>query len=887
MGRVKPAVLSFIALIFLTTIASGAVSKKNEAEVITKVNRIKIPFVENKGQLEDSKTLFYSNTFIGRVSVNKDASIGYELGTSSGDKEKQHHSIREKLGGALKPLPSGEQKAFAKVSHFRGKDPAKWGRDLSTFNTVDMGEIYKGIRLNLQAHGNNVEKIFHVQPGADPQSIQLTVEGADALQLTPQGELEVTAGTRSMRFTRPVAYQHIEGKKKPVDVAYAVSKKSYGFQVAAYDRTKELIIDPLITAVFQGTTDECTMPKCMAADSQGNIYVAGHSAKQLVVFKFDSRLETLLGSALFSDSGTWSRDGNPSVYDIAIDSQDAVYLVGGTEDENFPVTEGSFDTALQRGDDYYFDADGFIIKYNADLNTILASTFIGEDGGDVAFGLAIDANDDVYVVGGTKNPVNSASAAEDDTPFPTTPGAYDTSPGQYCKTKAFIARLDSGLQTLQASTLLGSNGEENGNDWYVNDSAFDVVIDADGNIVVAGRTRSADFPVTDNCADASFQGESEAFAAKFDPNLQQLLASTFLGGANEEKANVLAIDANNEIVVAGWTKSSDFPVVQGNYDTSYSVYEDGFVSRLNSDLTAISASTFIGGSGTDQVSDMVIQDDGTVFLCGGTGSSDFPVTEDCHDGAFNGGNTDDFYEGDGFLTIMDQALTTLIGSTYLGGNSHDHAAAILANNDDILVAGETWSSDFPYMIETIGITTSDAFVCRFNADETPETLPSAGPGYWLSHETGSADSIHLDVNICDDGTFSGQWRMYYCISSTICSIADEFQPNPVSGTIDFDNSKGTIDIGDDCTNVPFVIFKQNEERLVLHINPGGTDSSCTVEDFWSELDYQGECEAGTCENDDVDDDDDNDNDNDDNDDGGGDGGGGGGGSGGCFISALF
>ena len=558
---------------------------------MTKANRITIPFVENKGQLEEPNVLFYSNTFIGRVSVNKDASIGYELGPSSGDKEKQHHSIRETLGGALKPLPSGGQKATAKVSHFRGKDPAKWVKDLSTFNTVDMGEVYKGIRLSLQAHGNNVEKIFHVQPGADPKAIQLTVEGADALRLTPQGELEVNAGTRSMRFTRPVAYQNVDGKKTPVDVAYAVNGKSYGFKVAAYDRTKELIIDPLITAIFQGTTKEYTKPQCMAADSQGNsIYVAGHSANQLAVFKFDSQLETLQGSALFGQSGVFY----PSVYDIAIDSQGAVYLVGSTEDENFFVTEGSFDTVFECGEYYYFRADGFIIKYNADLNTILASTFIGEDGNDVAFGLAIDSNDNVYVVGGMKNPVNSADAAEDDTPFPTTSGAYDTNPGQYNKTKAFVALLDSGLQTLQASTLLGSNGEEKGNDHYMNDSAFDVAIDADGNIVVAGRTRSSDFPVTDNCADDSFQGESEAFVAKFDPNLQQLLASNFIGGANEEKANVLAIDANNEIVVAGWTLSSDFPVVQGNYDTSYSAYEDGFVSRLNSELTAITASTFIG-----------------------------------------------------------------------------------------------------------------------------------------------------------------------------------------------------------------------------------------------------------------------------------------------------
>ena len=846
---------------------------------MTKANRITIPFVENKGQLEDSNVLFYSNTFVGRVSVNKDASIGYELGSSKAGKEKQHQQIQETLVGALKPLPSGGQKATAKVSHFRGKDPAKWVKDSSTFNTVDMGEVYKGIGLSLQAHGNNVEKIFKVQPGADPQSIQLTIQGADSLKLTPQGELEVKTGNGSMRFTRPVAYQHVDGKKAPVDVAYSVNGKSYGFQVAAYDRTKELIIDPLITAIFQGTTDRYTRPKCMAADSQGNIYVAGNSAEQLAVFKFDSHLETLLVSALIG-SGGWSRDDDPSVYDIKIDSQDAVYLVGSTNNEDFPVTEGAFDTVFN-GDGSFFNGDGFIIKYNTDLNTILASTFIGEDGNDVAYGLAIDSNNDVYVVGGTINPV--MNTLSDNIPFPTTPGAYDTNPGPFQKSKVFIAQLDSGLQTLLASTLLGGNGDENGENYHINDCAYDVAIDAVGSIVVTGRTHSSDFPVTDNCVDAGFQGKSEAFVSKFDPNLQQLLASTFLGGANEEKANVLAIDGNNEIVVAGWTKSSDFPVVQGNYDTSYSAYEDGFVSRLNSELTAITASTFIGGSGTEQVRDMVIQSDGTVLLCGGTGSSDFPVTEDSHSGIFNGGNTDSFYQGDGFVTLMDKALTTLIESTYLGGSWHDHAAAILVNNNDIIVAGETNSGTFPYVIEITGY--SDAFVCRFNADETPEPLPSGGPGHWLSNEVGSASKIYLDVNFCNDGTFKGIWRMHLCISSTICGIVEEDAPNPVTGMIDFENYIGTITLGDNCIDTPFVIYKQTADRLIIDINQDGVDGNCNMEDFRSFLYYQGECDAGTCEDsvDPVDDDPDpggeDDPDPGDEDDQSDDGGGGG-----CFVS---
>ena len=866
--RIIALILSCIALFFSTGLASGANIKQTDPEVLSKASRITIPFVENKGQFEDPNTLFYSNTFAGQVAVARDGSIGYRLMGKKSGKGKQLYKIRERLSGGLKPSPSGGRPAVAKVSYFRGKDPKKWFRNLSTYHTIDMGEIYPGVQLTLQAYGNNVEKIFHVHPGTDAQKIQLTLDGAETLKLTAKGELAVDTGSGSMRFTRPVAYQWVDERKIMVDAAYTFNGNSYGFKVAAYDRTKELIIDPLITTVFQGTTKTWTRPNCMAADSRGNIYVAGNSADQLAVFKFDSRLKTLLGSA-FLGTAHLSSKGGPTIRDIAIDSQDVLYFVGSTEDKHFPVTEGAFDTVLDRAETTIL-SDGFVTKYNADLNTILASTLIGEDGFDVAYGIAIAKDNTVYVVGETENP-RVDETHPNDTPFPTTPAAYDTNPGKYRKTKAFIIHLNDELTTMLASTLLGYNGDMNANDQYLKDRAYAVAIDAGGDIVVAGVTESGHFPVSANCADTSFQGKSEAFVSKFDPELQQLLASTFLGGANEEQANVLRIDANNEIIVAGWTLSSDFPVVQGCYDTAYNAYEDGFVSRLNNALTAIQGSTFIGGNGTEQVSDMVIGDDGSVLLCGGTGSSDFPVTENCHDSSFSGGMTNDFYKGDGFIAILDQTLKKLSLSTYLGGDSSDHIASILVNNDDILVAGETESDNFPYMIETKAH--SDAFVCRFNANETPDPLPYGRPGHWQSEKTSLLPSIYLDVNICDNGSFSGIWSMYVCMPGWPCSIADDTPQYPVSGTIDFVNGAGTINLNENCRDVPFGIAKQSPDRLAIVVNPDGAEQDCATESVVTNFYYKGEYETGTCQGSSG---------------GGGDGSDGddGGGGGGCFITNL-
>jgi hypothetical protein len=233
-----------------------------------------------------------------------------------------------------------------------------------------------------------------------------------------------------------------------------------------------------------------------------------------------------------------------------------------------------------------------------------------------------------------------------------------------------------------------------------------------------------------------------------------------------------------------------------------------------------------------------------VLVCGGTGSTNFPITEETYDRTFNGGHTNDFYEGDGFLTALNPSLTHCEVSTFIGGHSGDHASAVTINKEDIVLAGETWSDDFPYVVDNIG--DSDAFVCRFNKDEEPDPLPSAGTGHWRSHESGSASSLHLDIDICQDGSFQGIWQMYFCIINLGCWITDEIPPEPVFGTIDLTKGSGTINMpASDCKDIPFVINKQSPDYLRISINPGDKIEDC-FGSMGSNLHYQGESEDGKC-----------------------------------------
>ena len=107
-------------------------------------------------------------------------------------------------------------KAETKVNYFIGNDKDQWKTDLNTYNSVNLGEVYKGIDLKLKAYGKNVEKIFTVNPGADPKAINLKIEGANSLNINDKGELEVETGLGPVSFAKPLAYQEINGKRHEV-----------------------------------------------------------------------------------------------------------------------------------------------------------------------------------------------------------------------------------------------------------------------------------------------------------------------------------------------------------------------------------------------------------------------------------------------------------------------------------------------------------------------------------------------------------------------------------------------------------------------------------------------------------------------------------------------
>ncbi|HVG18607.1 MAG TPA: hypothetical protein VNI02_06105, partial [Blastocatellia bacterium] len=311
------------------------------------------------------------------------------------------------------------------------------------------------------------------------------------------------------------------------------------------------------------------------------------------------------------------------------------------------------------------------------------------------------------------------------------------------------------------------------------DSALGLAVDASGAPVVVGNTSSSDFPVTQGAYDTTYNGDYDAFIARFDPTGGQLVFATYLGGSRSDPANptqgyeeawAVGLDPSGNIIVAGNTSSLNFPTTPGAYDTIASPYsdanfnsmQDGFVARLNPAGTALTYSTYLGGQGVDYANDMVVDSQGFVTVTGRTVpvtnrdangneiplGTPFPTTTGAFDRSLNG-NADVYVAR---LKLDGAGAADLKYSTLLGGNDTEQATAIAMdpnNESSVTIVGWTYSGNFPVTPGVLGpthfapIDTTMAFVTRLQ-------FPAAGGGsiswstYYGAPGNQQADDVAVD-----------------------------------------------------------------------------------------------------------------------------------------------
>jgi hypothetical protein len=355
---------------------------------------------------------------------------------------------------------------------------------------------------------------------------------------------------------------------------------------------------------------------------------------------------------------------------------------------------GGFDVSYNGG------GDVLIVKMNADLTQVLRATYLGGSASDVPDAVSVDAAGHVYVSGST------ASAN-----FPTTSGAYDITHSS--AEDAFVAVLSAGLDTLLASTFIGSNGS---------DLECATVISADGSVFAAFRTASIDLPTSPGAVQSGHSfGGADFYIMRLNNSLTTALASTYFGGDGDEFRPKLAIDSDGDIYVTGSTFSSNLPVSPGAYDTQNNDGSlDAYIAHISKTLNAILASTYVGGNATDWSYAIMLGENDDVYITGHA-DSNWPVTHGCFDSTYGGGPEDG---SDTYLGRLSSDLTTLKASTYLGGSGWDWGVDLARDNQGfIYVVGETSSPDFPFTKGAYDSTCCDVremFLAKF--DSTMQTL---------------------------------------------------------------------------------------------------------------------------------------------------------------------
>lgn len=528
----------------------------------------------------------------------------------------------------------------------------------------------------------------------------------------------------------------------------------------------------------------------IALDGALNVYVAGSTQSSDFPTSTGSLSRTLGGSSdafvfKLNPAGTamsWSTYLGGTQYEegraIAVDTQNNVYVGGFTGSPDFPV-KGGFQMS------FLGQFDGFVTKLNNTGTRTIWSSFLGGDGGDLIYGLAIDSSRNVYVVGQT----NSSS-------FPV-PNGFRTQ--NFSNPGGFVTKVRAAGNSLAWSSYTGGHttdiatavavdaagnafvvGSTNSGSLIATDNGFDqtlggmgdayvlkvatggallwgsyyggqytdgyeelraAAVDGAGNVYLTGNTNSVDFPATPGAYDLTKEDSSlptlthDAFVTKLS-SAGALVWSTYLGGELDDVGRAVAVDGLSNVYVSGTTASWQFPVIAGGYRTEFDGH-DMFVAKLNPTGSDLLWSTFLGGiAGFDTPNAIALDGALNVVVVGQVSSADFPIAGGGYDSAMSGQN-------DAFVLRLSASGSALHWSTFLGGGATENAFAVaLDGNGRVHVVGETSSGDFPV---PGGFDTSysggntEAFVAKLSANGKILT--------WASFLGGNGSDTALDVAV--------------------------------------------------------------------------------------------------------------------------------------------
>jgi len=455
-------------------------------------------------------------------------------------------------------------------------------KSIINYGKVRQDQVYPGIDLVYYGKDGFLEYDFEIAPGNSPEQIRIRIDGATSIEVDQDGDLLLQAGDAQVVQKKPIAYQLISGRYRPVEGQYRIGPDGLvGFQVGTYDRTKPLTIDPVleIASYFGGAGQ--TTADAATKDQEGNLYLAGTTdstnlpgestdpaiaigskAKTRFIAKISSDLSTVI-FVIYLDWVDSAGTGDPQV---AIAPDGAIYYSYRTvgSSEPIPVSTPILGASPQRLQDQQRSLIA-LAKIRPAGDALDWYTAIGCDGVLVLPSMIADSKG---------RPVLAGSGFCWD--YPVTEGVYhsNTIPGE--SFDAIVLAVEPDGRALSFFSIIGTTDS--------GDQAYHVVEGGDCDFYVLGMTESSKFPVSPGVVQPSSGGYLDLFLLRLSSDAKTLLASTYFGGDRAERPWGLTWHPDQGVAFAFASESATLVGMGGVPQPEFRGTMDRGVARVTSDL---------------------------------------------------------------------------------------------------------------------------------------------------------------------------------------------------------------------------------------------------------------------------------------------------------------
>jgi hypothetical protein len=675
--------LSLVCAGLLACAASFGASSITRQDGARLLKDMPLRFEQNAGQMEAGIQF--------RTKIAGSPVVVLPTGLRFSDRTRQGRELELQLLGANPDAHlDGLGALSVQTSYIKGPKATDWVKGVRQFSRVRASEVYPGVDAVYYGNGQQLEYDFLLKPGADPAQIKIRFDKQAAVQVNDRGDLAVSQDGQVLLQRRPFAYQFDPrtGERVQVTCAYRLSEGNIAsLDLGPYDRNRELVVDPelLYSTLLGGSGVETIIS--VAVDNDGIVYVAGNTGTQdfsgtdgvyqqstkgdqdVFIARIDPSKPNGDSLVAFTFLGGTAAD---TVSRMILAPDGNLYLVGYTASGDFPMAGSSVQTTLS----------GTLDAWVACLDRTLLgqyalsySTLIGGSANDMAYGIAVDANRSMYVIGTTNS-----------TDFPLSGDALQPASGGGRDT--FLVKLDPGSGTSVYSTYFGGDSTDEGRD---------VVVTAPNQVYLTGWTSSGNFPIAGNAFQAQYRGAGDVYIAQFNlstSGLSGLVYATYLGGGDLDQPRRMVVDSQGRLLITGYSLSRDFPVSANTFQPSLGGESDAFVVRFDprqAFTNALSYSSYLGGIDGDVAYDIQAGTGDMVYVSGYTLSTNFPTTPNGLQPLYGGGFN-------AFVTALNLANASsgaLSYSTYIGSTNVSVAYSVATRpGKPLYIAGYTQEQSF-------------------------------------------------------------------------------------------------------------------------------------------------------------------------------------------------